>query len=88
MESSIGRGGLVNISAAGLGVEVEAQRARRAVATRDNVVGLGRAFTALNATFDDERYISTKSGEVPNDSPFVFGRPVTNANRGREWSSD
>lgn len=67
----MGRGGLDNISAAGLGVEVEAQRARRAVTTRDVTLRLEKVFTALKATFDDERYILTKSGEVLNDSSFV-----------------
>ena len=62
MESSIGRGGLESTSAAGLGVEVEAQRTRRAVATLDDMLLVGRAFTALKATLDEERYLSTKSG--------------------------
>ena len=74
MESSIERGGLDNISAAGLGVEVEAQRASRAGTTQADMVRLGRAFMALKATFDEARYISSKSGVVVNDSSFVFGR--------------
>ena len=69
MESSIGRGGLERVSAAGLGVEVEAQRVRRAVTTRDDMLRFGRAFTALKATLDDERYISTKLGESSKICP-------------------
>ena len=61
-------------SAAGLGVEVEAQRARRAVTTRDDMLRSSRVFIALRATLDDERYISTESGGVLEDLSFVFGR--------------
>ena len=69
MESSIGRGGLESTSAAGLGVEVEAQRARRAATTRDDMVRFGRAFTALKAILDDEWNISTKPGEFLKTCP-------------------
>lgn len=80
MESSMGRGGLERVSAAGLGVEVEAQRARRAVTTRDDVLRCVRAFTALKATLDDERYISTKLGEFSKTCP-LYSADFTNLAR-------
>ena len=36
---------------------------------------LGREFTALKATLDDERCILTKSGGSLKNLSFVFGRP-------------
>jgi len=81
VESSIMRGGLESTSAAGLGVEVEAQRARRAVTTRDGMLRLWRVFTARKATLDDERYISTKPGEFLRICPLYSADFPPNAHR-------
>ena len=66
--------GLESTSAAGLRAEVEAQRVRRAVATLDNMLLLGRAFAALKAALDEEWYLPNKIWGVKYLS-FVFGRP-------------
>ena len=85
------RGGLESTSAAGLGVEVEAQRARRAVTTRGDMVRLWRAFTARKATLDDERYISTKPGEFLRICPLYsadfppFARRFSDTSLRNDW---